>query len=148
MQALASFCKQLGKEIAVVGGDELLRALAVTVGFVGATSLEDGVVEEDPALARRPAADEWERADARFRAEQAARVTRPLGLDEFDEDELEEDVILALLDEPPDYVQPLLKRAVGDTMRQDINRLAIPLRRRRGRTTRKLAALEEEEALR
>jgi len=148
MQALASFCNQLGKEIAVVGGDELLRALAVTVGFVGATSLEDDVVEEDPASARRPAADEWEWADARFRADQAARVTRPLGLNEFDEDELDEDVILVLLDEPPDYIQPLLKRAAGDTTRQDINRRAIPLMRRSGRTTRKLAALEEEEALR
>src|SRR5215470_7063315 len=60
MQALASFCKQLGKEIAVVGGDELLRALAVTVGFVGATSLEDGAVEEEPSPPRRSGADEWE----------------------------------------------------------------------------------------
>src|SRR5262249_1488145 len=68
--------------------------------------------------------------------------------DKFDEDELDEDVILALLDEPPDYIQPLLKRAVGDTMQQDINRRSISSVRRSGRTTRKLAALEEEEALR
>src|SRR5215813_3715514 len=81
MQALAAFSDQLGKQIAVVGGDALLRALAVAVGFVGATSLEeerDVSVAEEAASARGPLADAWEWADARFRADQTARVTRPL----------------------------------------------------------------------
>jgi hypothetical protein len=146
MQALAAFCGQLGKEIAMIGGDELLRALAVAAGFVSATSLEEGVVKEDaPPTARRSDADEWERADARFRADQKACVTGPLGLDELDDD-----TILTLLDEPPDYLQPLLEQRGGDdgTTWQEVSGRSMRPLRRSGRTTRKLAATEEEEALR
>jgi hypothetical protein len=144
MQALAAFCGQLGKELAIIGGDELLRALAVAAGFVSATSLEEGAMKEDALpSARRSDADEWEQADARFRADQKARVTRPLGLDELDDD-----TILTLLDEPPDYLQPLLERGGDGATRQEVSGRPMPPLRRSGRTTRKLAAIEEEEALR
>src|SRR5262249_1309235 len=98
---------------------------------------------EEAASARGPLADAWEWADARFRADQTARVTRPLELDGLDDD-----IVLTLLDEPPDYVQPLLEQVAGSTPLQDAAAPVLSLPRRSVRTTRKLAALQEEEALR
>ena len=97
LRQLALFCQHIGKEVSIIGGDDRLRALAVAVGFVVATSLEEHEQRLPPQMVRRHQRDAWEDAYAQFAVRRSPRTTRPRLLDDE-----------SALDEPPDYVRRLL----------------------------------------
>jgi hypothetical protein len=52
LNSLHAFCEQLGREVAIIGGDETLRAVAVAAGFVAATSVEEWAAASRALAAR------------------------------------------------------------------------------------------------
>lgn len=96
LRTLRGLCRALGKHVAIIGGDEELRACAVAAGFAAATSLEawEPAREVPPSEALSTARRaEWATADATFVAERGLHHRET-----------------SWTADPPDYVLWLLRR--------------------------------------
>jgi hypothetical protein len=132
LHQLALFCQHTDRELAIIGGDETLRARAVAAGFVVATSPEDHEQRAAQRAVRRHSNQSWEDAYAQFAARRSARPSRSRPRDDEPP-----------LDEPPEYVRRLLEElpalpAAPHTAAMQRGR----------RTTRKLPAVADEDLVR
>lgn len=116
--ALRAFCEALDKDVAIIGGDDALRALAVAVGFVAATSLDAYAAREHSGYTPPPGSlAAWIEADAAFVASQhMAAEHQPSS------------------DEPPAYVLELLRAEGTYTGPRDDPTQSSPVRRSRAVT--------------
>jgi hypothetical protein len=135
LHQLALFCQHADKAIAIIGGEETLRARAVAAGFVVATSLEDHEQRASQHPLRRLSHQSWEDSYAQFVARRNSRPSRPRPRD----DEVP-------LDEPPEYVRRLLEELPISPVVHGTPQPAAMQRSRR--TTRKLPAVADEDLVR
>jgi|GEM_PF-1231859 hypothetical protein len=152
LQLLRTLCDELGKDVAVIGGNERLRAAAVAVGFAAAISLDDW--KTDPELpAVRPTAGGAQPSEQRTRGRLYRRRKQPQqpqqweGVHALPDDGgvWDEDEVDYWEDELPAYVQALMQTEGSFPGLHD----ETPAERaRRPRITRPLRELSEDEALR
>jgi hypothetical protein len=135
LHQLALFCQHAGKDLAIIGGDETLRARAVAAGFVVATSPEDHEQRAARHAIRRHSNQPWEDAYAQFAARRGARPLRPRRRDDE-----------PLLDEPPEYVRRLLEEQPA--LHAVLGTPHTAAMQRARRTTRKLPTVADEDRVR
>jgi hypothetical protein len=113
LESLATFARESGKDVTIVGGDELLRAHAVAAGLWTATTLDDWHATM-PAEPSRLARSKWRRAWARNHAQPTRRLALVRSdelvesADAFKTLETASDPDGAFANDPPDYVRELL----------------------------------------
>ncbi len=95
---LGLHCRAFGTDVAIIGGDERLRAMAVASGFAVATTLDEWETASHPAVRPRrarpqPVDDEWEQSRLSLVGD---------GEEAAEESDLWDD-------EPPDYVIELME---------------------------------------
>lgn len=98
LDALAAQCQQTGVDVAVIGGDEALRAAAVAAGFAAATTLDEWDTGTMPAVRAVRSGDAGHTGNAPEDEEPRLAVVR-------DEEDPDGDTFD---DEPPAYVIELM----------------------------------------
>ncbi len=135
LHQLALFCQHADKDLAIIGGNEALRARAVAAGFVVATSPEDHERSAAQHAFRCHSNQPWEDAYAQFAARRSARPPRPRPRDDEPP-----------LDEPPEYVRRLLEELPA--LPAVLGTPHTAAMQRSHRTTRKLPAVADEDLVR
>lgn len=117
LQALRYNCEQMGKDVVIFGGDTMLRANAVTCGFVVATSPDDWHEESPRSLPHVPhvphVASLWH-ARQPEREKIPLRLVEPEGTGDEDEDVWAP----SWEEQPPAYVRHLLAGSDEDPREQ------------------------------
>jgi hypothetical protein len=135
LHQLALFCQHTDKDLAIIGGDESLRARAVAAGFVVATSPEDHEQRAARQGGRRHPNQPWEDVYAQFAARRGASPPRPRPRDDE-----------SPLDELPEYVRRLLEELPA--LPAVLGTPQVAATQRAHRTTRKLPAVTDEDLVR
>jgi hypothetical protein len=134
LEALHAFTESLRKRAIIVGGDETLRACAVTAGFAAATSVAEWETSKHNTVRPRHRLTWPGRRDTDGEVGEAAPLRRVLAAMHGGEDR--EDLYGPVGEDPPTYVADLMADEQDALMQRHAAVPTIPMR---SRVTRRLA---------